>query len=68
VHGQDPSLDAAILPVNDWGVPHDPERFYSSLAHPELHMSRLTRAKWMVAARVINRRTRQLRSTLLATL
>jgi hypothetical protein len=51
------------LPVNDWGVSHDPEHFYDNKAHPELHMSWLTRAKWIVAAGVINRRTRQLRST-----
>ena len=62
-HGQYHSLDTASQPVNDWGVSHDPEHFYSSQAHPELHMSWLTRAKWMVAASVINRRTRQLRST-----
>ena len=62
-HGQYHSADAASLPVNDWGVSHDPEHFYSSKAHPELHRSWLTRAKWMVAAGVINRRTRQLRGT-----
>lgn len=62
-HGQYHSRDAASLPVRDWGVSHDPEHFYSSQAHPELHMSWLTRAKWMVAAGVINRRTRLLRAT-----
>ena len=50
------------LPFSDWGVSHDLEHFYANQAHPELHMSWLTRAKWVVAASVINRRARQLRS------
>ena len=62
-HGQYHVRDDASMPVVDWGVAHDPEYFYSSHAHPELHMSWLTRAKWVVAAGVINRRTRQLRNT-----
>ena len=62
-HGQYHVADAASLPVYDWGVSHDPEHFYANKAHPELQMSWLTRVKWMVAAGVINRRTRQLRST-----
>ena len=62
-HGQYHAADASSQPVNDWGVSHDPEHFYSSKAHPELHRSWLTRAKWVVAAGVINRRTGQLRST-----
>jgi len=61
-HGQYHRNYFDSLPLNDWGVSHDPEHFYADQAHPELHMSWLTRAKWMVAAGVINRRTRQLRS------
>ena len=60
-HAQYYAADDASMPLVDWGVAHDPELFYSSHAHPELHMSWLTRAKWVVAAGVINRRTRQLR-------
>ena len=62
-HGQYHSDDDASTPLVDWGVAHDPEAFYSSYAHPELHMSWLTRAKWVVAAGLINRRTRQLRDS-----
>jgi hypothetical protein len=60
-HGQYTAADPASMPLHDWGVSHDPEGFYSSLEHPELKMSWLTRAKWMVAARVVNRRVRKVR-------
>jgi Transglutaminase-like superfamily len=62
-HGQYHRDYLDSLPLSDWGVAHDPEYFYANQAHPEPHMSWLTRAKWMVAAGLINRRTRQLRNT-----
>ena len=62
-HGQYHSDYFDSLPLSDSGVSHDPEHFYDNKAHPELHMSWLTRAKWIVAAGLINRRTRQLRDT-----
>ena len=60
-HGQYSLQDPSSLPVIDFGVAHDPENFYAS--HPRLidHTSWLTRAKWSIAASVINHRTQQLR-------
>lgn len=60
-HGQFVPSDAASLPLRDWGVAHDPADFYGNQTHPDLGRSWLTRAKWMVAAGVVNRRTQQLR-------
>jgi Transglutaminase-like superfamily len=60
-HGQYAGADPSSLPRHDWGVAHDPEQFYSSTAHPQLHMGWLTRAKWMIAAGVVNRRVQKVR-------
>ena len=60
-HGQYADADPASLPTHDWGVAHDPEQFYSSNKHPQLQMGWLTRAKWMIAAAVVNRRVQKLR-------
>ena len=60
-HGQYADADPASLPTHDWGVAHDPEQFYSSNKHPQLQMGWLTRAKWMIAAGVVNRRVQKLR-------
>ena len=60
-HGQSAPSDEASLPVRDWGVAHDPEQFYSSADHPSLRRGWLTRAKWMLAAGLVNRRTQQIR-------
>lgn len=60
-HGQSAASDEASLPVRDWGVAHDPEQFYSSADHPSLRRGWLTRAKWMLAAGLVNRRTQQIR-------
>ena len=62
-HGQYTGADPGSLPSHDWGVAHDPEQFYSSTAHPQLHMGWLTRAKWMIAAGVVNRRVQKVRET-----
>lgn len=59
-HGQYSVEDPASLPLIDFGVSHDPELFYAN--QPLLDQSGwMTRAKWSIAARLINRRTRQLR-------
>jgi len=50
------------LPLHDWGVAHDPEDFYRNKAHGELQMGWLTRAKWMLAAALVNRRVEQVRT------
>lgn len=60
-HAQSAASDEASLPVQDWGVAHDPEQFYTSAEHPSLHRGWLTRVKWMLAAGLINRRTQQIR-------
>ena len=60
-HGQSAASDEASLPVQDWGVAHDPEQFYASADHPSLRRGWLTRAKWMLAAGLVNRRTQQVR-------
>ena len=61
-HGQYTAQDPASLPVHEWGVAHDPEHFYSNQDHPSLNMGWLTRAKWVLAAGVVNRRTQQVRT------
>ena len=65
-HGQYASEDPLSLPLLDFGVNHDPELFY--VTQPRLldQSSWLTRAKWSIAARLINRRTQQLRSDVAA--
>ena len=62
-HGQYTEMDPASLPVHEWGVAHDPEHFYSNQDHPSRNMGRLTRAKWMLAAGLVNRRTQQVRQS-----
>lgn len=62
-HGQYSGADPDSLPSHDWGVAHDPEQFYSSTAHPQLHMGWLTRVKWMFAAGMVNRRVQKVRET-----
>ena len=62
-HGQYTDVDPGSLPSHDWGVANDPEQFYSSNEHPQLHMGWLTRAKWMIAAGVVNRRVLKVRKT-----
>ena len=60
-HGQSISSDASSMPLQDWGVAHDPEQFYALAADPSLKLGWLTRAKWMLAAGVVNRRTHWIR-------
>lgn len=60
-HGQYTLQDPSSLPLIDFGVAHDPETFYASRPRLVDHTSWLTRAKWSIAASLINRRTQQLR-------
>ncbi len=60
-HGQYADEDPASMPLIDFGVAHDPECFYANKPRLLDQNSWLTRAKWSIAARLINRRTRQLR-------
>ena len=61
-HGQYSLEDPASLPLIDFGVAHDPECFYAGQPRLLEQGSWLTRAKWLIAAKLINRRTAQLRS------
>lgn len=65
-HGQSVVSDQASMPVRDWGVAHDPEQFYANASDPSLKRGWLTRAKWMLAAGLVNRRTQQVRLSGLA--
>lgn len=60
-HGQYSEEDPLSSPLVDFGVAHDPESFY--LSQPSLadQNSWMNRAKWSIAAGLINRRTNQLR-------
>ena len=61
-HAQYHESDPVSLPIHDWGVAHDPEHFYSNKDHAELALGWLTRAKWMLAAALVNRRVEQVRT------
>jgi hypothetical protein len=63
-HGQYSSADPGSMPTHDWGVANDPEQFYSSNENPQLQMGWMSRAKWMIAARVVNRQVQKLRETI----
>ena len=65
-HGQYAEEDPLSLPLIDFGVAHDPEHFYADQPRLLDQNSWLTRAKWSIAARLINRRTQQLRKQQLA--
>ena len=60
-HGQFSSEDPTSLPLTDFGVDHDPELFYANQPRLLDQSSWLSRAKWSIAARLVNRRTQQLR-------
>lgn len=60
-HGQFAQEDPSSLPLIDFGVAHDPEGFYANQPPLLDKSSWVTRAKWTIAASLINRRTTQLR-------
>ncbi len=60
-HGQYAAEDPSSLPLIDFGVAHDPECFYANQPSLLDKSSWVTRAKWTIAASLINRRTAQLR-------
>ncbi|MDP1943026.1 transglutaminase family protein [Rhodoferax sp.] len=61
-HAQYHDSDPTSMPVHDWGVAHDPEHFYSHKEHADLALGWLSRAKWMLAAALVNRRVEQVRT------
>ena len=60
--GQFTPADPASMPLHDWGAFDDPYQFYSSVEYVRERMSLSSRLKWLVAAKVVNRRVRELRS------
>ncbi|RZJ04634.1 MAG: transglutaminase domain-containing protein [Haliea sp.] len=61
-HAQFHDSDAGSLPLQDWGVSHDPETFYASRPDAALQVGWLARMKWMFAAVLVNRAVEQLRN------
>lgn len=53
--------DPDSMPLHDWGAFDDPYQFYSSVAYVRQRLSLAGRLKWMVGARVVNRRVNALR-------
>jgi hypothetical protein len=60
-HEQFSKADAHSMPTADWGVAHDPQHFYATTKVPELERDWISRAKWMVAAGIINRHVEVIR-------
>ena len=60
-HGQFTDEDPPSMPLMDFGLANDPESFYASQPHLVDQNSWVNRAKWSIAASLINRRTRKLR-------
>lgn len=60
-HGQYATQDPLSLPLADFGVSHDPESFYAGQPFVPDQSKWVNRAKWTIAASLINRRTQQLR-------
>ncbi|MES2999280.1 MAG: transglutaminase-like domain-containing protein [Pseudomonadota bacterium] len=57
------ALEPASMPLHDWGAFDDPYQFYSSVAYVRERLSLSSRLKWLVAAKVVNKRVRDLRNT-----
>ena len=53
--------DPDSMPLHDWGAFDDPYQFYSSVAYVRQRLSLAGRLKWIVGARVVNRRVNALR-------
>ena len=60
-YGQSALSDPSSLPLQNWGVAHDPEQFYAAATDPSLKMGWTTLVKWMLAAGLVNRRTQWVR-------
>jgi transglutaminase-like putative cysteine protease len=54
--------DPASMPLHDWGAFDDPYQFYSTVPYVRERLSLGTRFKWVVGARLVNRRVRELRT------
>jgi transglutaminase-like putative cysteine protease len=61
--GQFSATDTHSLPLRDWGVFDDPYQFYSSTPFVKSRLNWSSRVKWLVGARVVNRKVKELRLT-----
>ncbi|MBX3657823.1 MAG: transglutaminase domain-containing protein [Ramlibacter sp.] len=59
--GQFTTGDPASMPLHDWGAFDDPYQFYSSVPYVRSRLNWSTRMKWLVGARMVNRKVNQLR-------
>ncbi len=60
--GQFSTEDPASMPLHDWGAFDDPYQFYSSVNYVRDRLSWSSRFKWLVGARLVNRRVNALRA------
>lgn len=60
--GQFTTDDPDSMPLHDWGAFDDPYQFYSSVAYVRQRLSLAGRLKWVVGARLVNRRVNALRA------
>lgn len=59
--GQFTQSDPSSMPLHDWGAFDDPYQFYSTVGYVKDRLSLGSRLKWMLGARLVNRRVRELR-------
>ena len=64
-HGQYTPQDPQSLPLRDLGVAHDPEHFYNGNANTSSKYRWVSRLKWMIAAKVVNREVKKIRASAL---
>ncbi len=61
--GQFSEQDPSSFPIKDWGPYDDPHHFYSSTPYLRSKLGWASRMKWMLGAKVVNRRVNALRRT-----
>ncbi len=62
--GQFTPGDPGSLPLHDWGAFDDPYQFYTSVPYVQARLKWSARVKWMVGARLVNRKVQALREDL----
>ncbi|MEP6790881.1 MAG: transglutaminase-like domain-containing protein [Ramlibacter sp.] len=60
--GQFTINDPPSMPLHDWGAFDDPYQFYSSVPYVRDRLNWSSRFKWLVGARLVNRRVNALRA------
>jgi hypothetical protein len=61
-HTHSTPSDPASMPLTDWGVAHDPARFYDDPAHAMLRPSFIARIKWQMGVHLVNHRIEKFRN------